>query len=172
MRDTAADHASDPGPNGPERVSIADPRSPEARYCLRSFFEELNQRFDTGFDPSRSVSAGDDEMTLPAGLFLVATYEGFPVGCGAVKLHLDTKIGEVKRMWVAPPIRGLGLGRRLLDCLAEEASARGMRMLRLETNRALSEARHLYRSAGFTGVEPYNDEPYAHYWFQRDLRQT
>lgn len=150
-------------------IEITDPRDPDARYCLRSYFDELGRRFDAGFDPSQTISASDEEMTLPAGLLLVATVQGSAVGCGALKLHPGTGIAEVKRMWVSPNVRGLGLGRRLLDSLAREASARGMRTLRLETNRALTEARRLYETAGFTEVGAFNDEPYAHHWFQREL---
>ncbi|WP_326568852.1 MarR family winged helix-turn-helix transcriptional regulator [Amycolatopsis rhabdoformis] len=151
------------------RVEVMDPRSQDARYCLRSYFEELGRRFDAGFDPAQSISAGDSEMTLPEGLLLVATLQGSPVGCGALKLHAETGIAEIKRMWVSHTVRGLGLGRRLLDQLAEEAAQRGTHTLRLETNKALVEARRLYETAGFTEVDAFNDESYAHHWFQRDL---
>ena len=152
------------------RLEIIDPRDTDARYCLRSYFEELGQRFDTGFDPAQSISASDEEMTLPNGLLLVANLLGAAVGCGALKLHIDKQIAEVKRMWVAADVRGLGLGRRLLERLSAEAESRGMLILRLETNRSLSEAKHLYQRAGFVEVEPFNNEPYAHHWFQKDLR--
>jgi DNA-binding MarR family transcriptional regulator/GNAT superfamily N-acetyltransferase len=153
------------------RVDVADPHSPDARYCLRSYFDELGRRFDAGFDPSQSISASDDEMTLPSGLLLIATVQGSAVGCGALKLHPETGIAEVKRMWVSQSVRGLGLGRRLLESLAKEASGQGMRVLRLETNQALAEARHLYETAGFVEVDAFSNEPYAHHWFQRDLHQ-
>jgi DNA-binding MarR family transcriptional regulator/ribosomal protein S18 acetylase RimI-like enzyme len=152
------------------RVEITDPRDIDARYCLRSYIEELGRRFDTGFDPAQSISASDEEMTLPNGLLLVAHILGAAVGCGALKLHVDTRIAEVKRMWVAPDVRGLGLGRRLLERLSAEAASRGMVTLQLETNRSLTEAKHLYERAGFVEVEPFNSEPYAHHWFQKDLR--
>lgn len=151
------------------RIEITDPRSPDARYCLRSYFEELGRRFDTGFDPARSISASDQEMTLPHGLFLVAGAQGSPLGCGALRFHSETQIAQVKRMWVSPDVRGLGLGRRILDRLAAEATTRGMRTLRLETNRTLTEARRLYESAGFVEVEAFNTEQYAHHWFERNL---
>jgi GNAT superfamily N-acetyltransferase len=153
------------------QVDIIDPRTVDARYCLQSYFEELGQRFDTGFDPAQSISASDEEMTLPNGLLLVANLLGTAVGCGALKLHRDTQIAEIKRMWVAADVRGLGLGRRLLERLSAEAESRGMLILRLETNRALVEAKRLYQRAGFVEVEPFNNEPYAHHWFQKDLRQ-
>jgi len=152
------------------QVEIIDPRDADARYCLRSYFEELGQRFDTGFDPAQSISASDEEMTLPNGLLLVANLLGAAVGCAALKLHNDTQIAEVKRMWVAADVRGLGLGRRLLERLSAEATSRGMLILRLETNRSLFEAQQLYQSAGFVEVEPFDNEPYAHHWFQKDLR--
>src|SRR5213078_3464917 len=76
------------------------------------------------------------------------------VGCGALKLHIDTQIAEVKRMWVASDVRGLGLGRRLLERLSAEAASRGMVILRLETNRSLSEAKHLYERVGSSRWSP------------------
>ena len=72
-------------------------------------------------------------------------------------------------MWVAPEVRGLGLGRRLLAELEECAAGHGVRVLRLETNRALAEAISLYRAAGYREVPPFSDEPYAHHWFEKDL---
>ena len=125
----------------------ARPRDPDARYCLRAYVEELSGRFDGGFDPARSISAADHEMTPPAGLFLVATLRSEPVGCGALKLHPGAP-AEIKRMWVAPSVRGLGLGRRLLAGLEARAAAHGVRVVRLETNHALGEAIGLYRAAG------------------------
>ena len=151
------------------RIEITDPRDPDARYCLRSYFEELGRRFETGFDPAQSISASDREMTLPNGLLLVARTQGSPIGCGALKLHFTTRIAEVKRMWVSPDVRGLGLGRRILERLADEAKVRGMQTLRLETNRTLEEARRLYETAGFVEVEAFNAERYAHHWFERNL---
>ena len=150
------------------QITARDPRHPQARACLRTYVGELAGRFDGGFDPARSIPAGDRELTPPAGLLLVATRLGEPAGCGALKFHQDAP-AEVKRMWVAPPLRGLGLGRRILAELEARAAARGVRTLRLETNRALAEAIGLYREAGYREVAAFNDEPYAHHWFEKDL---
>jgi DNA-binding MarR family transcriptional regulator/GNAT superfamily N-acetyltransferase len=143
------------------RVARCDPRHPDARFCLRAYFTELAERFDGGFDPGRSISADDAELTPPAGLLLVATLHGEPVGCGAP--------AELKRMWVAPAARGLGLGRRLLSCLEAEAAASGAHAVRLETNHTLTEAIGLYRASGYQEVAAFNDEPYAHHWFEKTL---
>jgi DNA-binding MarR family transcriptional regulator/GNAT superfamily N-acetyltransferase len=150
-------------------ITVTDPRHPDARYCLRAYFNELAHRFDGGFDPALSISAGDKEVTPPAGLLLVATLHGDPVGCGALKLHREDAWAEVKRMWTSPAVRGLGLGRRLLTELEAQAAVHGARTLRLETNHTLHEAIGLYRAAGFREVDAFNDEPYAHHWFEKTL---
>ncbi len=75
-------------------------------------------------------------------------------------------------MWVSSTARGLGVGRRLLIALENLAAARGVRTVRLETNRALTEAIRLYRSSGYTEVQPFNQEPYAHHWFEKVLGPT
>jgi ribosomal protein S18 acetylase RimI-like enzyme len=72
-------------------------------------------------------------------------------------------------MWVAESARGLGIGRRLLNELVRRAAAGGARVIRLETNKSLTEAVSLYRSEGFREVEAFNDERYAHHWFEKQL---
>jgi DNA-binding MarR family transcriptional regulator/GNAT superfamily N-acetyltransferase len=151
-------------------VVVEDPRSPAARFCLESYYAELNARFDTGFDPERAISTTSDELTEPAGLFLLARLHGEPIGCGALKLQGDVPF-YIKRMWVAPEARGLGVGRRLLAELEDHARRRGAEVVYLETNKTLREAASLYRSAGYVEVDPFNDEPYAHHWFQKRLHK-
>jgi DNA-binding MarR family transcriptional regulator/GNAT superfamily N-acetyltransferase len=147
-------------------IAPAAPGSADARFCLDAYFRELTRRFEVGFDPARSISATAEELTPPAGLFLLAHLEGQPVGCGALKVNAQG-IGEVKRMWVAPDARGLGLGRRLLEALEQAARGLGIDTLRLETNRTLAEAQALYRRCGYAEVAPFNDEAYAHHWFEK-----
>ncbi|MCU1373015.1 MAG: MarR family transcriptional regulator [Actinomycetia bacterium] len=149
-------------------IDAIDPAHPHAQHCLGEYIVELDRRFDAGFDPARSLPAALDELRPPHGLFLVATLEGEPVGCGALKFHGDDPT-ELKRMWVAATARGHGVGRRLLAELEAQAAAHGSRTVRLETNGTLTEAIALYRSAGYREVEAFNDEPYAHHWFEKDL---
>ena len=151
------------------QITSCDPADPAARSCVQAYFSELAHRFEAGFDPVRSIPATDDELRPPAGLLLSATLHGEPVGCGALKFH-DGAPAEIKRMWVAPAVRGLGLGRRLLTELEARAVASGVTTARLETNRALAEAISLYRAAGYREVAAFNDEPYAHHWFEKTLR--
>jgi DNA-binding MarR family transcriptional regulator/GNAT superfamily N-acetyltransferase len=149
-------------------IAPIDPAHPHARHCVQKYFAELERRFDAGFDPGLSISANDDELRPPAGLFLVATLGAEPVGSGALKFHDDAPT-EIKRMWVAESARGLGVGRRLLGELEKHAADHGAQAVRLETNKSLVEAISLYRSAGYIEVAPFNTEPYAHHWFEKQL---
>jgi GNAT superfamily N-acetyltransferase/DNA-binding MarR family transcriptional regulator len=151
------------------QVEVTSPAHPDARFCQRSYVEELGSRLEGGFDPSRSVSMDDPEVTPPAGLFLVARLDGEPVGAVGLKFH-DGEPAEIKRMWVAQAARGLGLGRRLLAEVEARAVEHGVHTMRLDTNKVLTEAITLYRSAGYREVEPFNDQVYADLYFEKDLR--
>ena len=105
----------------------------------------------------------------PAARSWSGSIDGEPVACGAVKT-IGRGVGSLKRMWVADDVRGLGIGRRMLEALEAEALALGLEVLRLETNRALGEAIRLYRTAGYREVPRFNDDPYAHHWFEKRLR--
>ncbi len=150
------------------RVERVDPASDAARWCVAQYFAELATRFEGGFDPGKSLSLDDAELIPPRGAFLLATIDGEPVACGAVKT-ITPGVGYLKRMWVADALRGLGLGRRMLGALESQAQELGMTTLCLETNRALVEAIRLYQRSGYVEVKPFNTEPYAHHWFEKHL---
>lgn len=153
---------------GRARIERVDPASREARWCVAQYFAEINRRFEHGFDPSQSLPADDEDFRPPAGAFLVASTDGDPVACGAVKT-IAPQVGYLKRMWVSDSARGLGIGSRMLRALEDEARALGMTTVKLETNRTLVEAISMYRHSGYTEVAPFNDEPYAHHWFEKQL---
>jgi GNAT superfamily N-acetyltransferase len=149
-------------------LRTVDPEHPDARYCLAEYVAELNRRSERGFDPSVGATALPHEVRPPAGRFFVAYLDGEAIGCGAVKHHAGAP-SELKRMWIAPSARGLGLGRRLLEELETCARASGARVARIETSAVLTEALALYRSAGWVEVPPFNDEPFADHWFEKAL---
>jgi GNAT superfamily N-acetyltransferase len=149
-------------------VGICDPSDLRARYCVEMYFLELNERFDDGFDPVLSIPALDAEMTPPEGLFVVADLGRAPVGCAGLKFHGDEP-AEMKRLWVAPNIRGRGLGLRLVQTIEELAAEHGMKKLRLDTSHTLVEAIGMYRACGYREVPAFNEEPYADHWFEKDL---
>ena len=152
----------------PVVIAAQDPTNPDAQRCMQAYFDELDRRFEGGFDAGRSIPATVDDLVEPAGLLLLARVGGEAVAVGAVKFH-GSEPAELKRMWVSSDARGLGIGRRLLVELEARAREHGALSARLETNRSLTEAIRLYRSAGYVEVPPFNDEPYAHHWFEKDL---
>ena len=149
-------------------IRPVDPEHPDAVYCLSEYVAELNRRSPRGFDPSVGATALPHEVRPPAGQFFVAYLQGHASGCGAVKHHADAP-AEIKRMWIAPQARGLGLGRRLLETLEACAVANGAAVGHIETSAVLTEALALYRSAGWVQVSAFNDEPFADYWFEKSL---
>lgn len=150
------------------RVDAVRPDTSAAAFAARAYYSELADRFPGGFDPGVGGAIADPSITPPAGLLLVATLREDTVGCGALTFQGDG-LAEVKRVWVAPSARGLGLGRRIMADLEDRARAAGVRTLRLDTNDSLTEAIALYRKLGYAEVERYNDNPYAQLWFAKDL---
>jgi len=142
--------------------------SRDAEYCLSRYYAELVDRFESGFDAAQSCAPTLDEFAPPAGIFLVIRLGADPVGCGGFK-PMPPDAAYLKRMWVAPEARGHGLGKRLLAALEERARALGYRKIRLETEQSLTEAQQLYRRNGYLEVPPFNDELYAHHWFEKPL---
>lgn len=149
-------------------IAPADPSHRDVQLCIGRYFAEIDERFETGFDMSLSVSTTLDDFRPPAGVFLLARLRGEAVGCGGLRFRGEDP-PELKRMWVRGSERGLGIGRRLLTELEAVAAAGGARSVRLETNKALTEALNLYRSTGYRDVPPFNDEHHAHHWLEKPL---
>lgn len=147
-------------------LDVLDPDHPDAVHCLRGFADEMGTLF--GFDPANSLLPDPGELRTPRGLFLVARLHGEPVGAAGLKLPADAP-AEIKRLWVSPRARGLGLAKRILTTLEEHAVSHGRDLVRLDTNKALAAAIHLYRTNGYTEIPAFNDEPYAHHWFEKRL---
>ncbi len=140
--------------------------SDDVRWCFGRYYAELGQMFDYVVDDA--LPLGLDELTPPRGLVLIAREDGEAVGSGALKLH-QPGIAEIKRMWVAPRVRGRGLGRRLLEALELAATEAGKSVTRLDSNGQLTAAIAMYRSHGYRDIPPFNDEPFADHWLEKDL---
>ncbi|MEI5680014.1 MULTISPECIES: bifunctional helix-turn-helix transcriptional regulator/GNAT family N-acetyltransferase [unclassified Mesorhizobium] len=149
-------------------IGEEDANSADAQQCMALYIEELATRFEEGFDTSKGNSVSGSEFIRPHGSFLIARLDGSPAGCGAVRM-LDAATAEIKRMWVAPSARGLGVAGRMLHKLEEIARELGAQTVYLDTNRALREAQSLYKRDGYAEIKPYNDNPYADHWFAKRL---
>lgn len=155
---------------GRSRISIdlLDPRSEPARYCLGEYYAELSRRFARGYDVALSRDPDATDMIAPRGAFFVALSDGLPLGCVGLK-GAGGPLAEIKRLWVAPAARGLGLARRLMDAAETAARQLSITTLRLDTNSALGEAMQLYRRTGWTEIERFNDDPYPDLFFEKRL---
>jgi DNA-binding MarR family transcriptional regulator len=148
------------------RVEVVDGDSADARACLDAYAADIGARFPEGYDPATLVPP--HEVSGDAGVLLVAYEEGRPVACGALRT-LEPGVGEIKHVWVRPEARRLGLARRLLEGLEQQAAERGFDVVRLDTHAALAEAQAMYRACGYTEIPRYNDDVYASYFFEKRL---
>lgn len=160
---------------GRARISVAriDPAAPRAAAARGHYYAELSGRFGTVFAPGPDTPAVLDDLRPPRGSFLIAACDGLDIGCVGLRPDGTTPDGapqgEVKRLWVAGAARGLGLARRLMTAIEDEARLLGMAALRLDTNATLTEALALYRSSGWHDIARYNDNPHAQHWFAKAL---
>ena len=145
-----------------------DPRSSDALFALTEYFDELDRRFPDGFDPGDALTADAPLLRAPAGVLVVAHSDDHPVACGAV-MRIADSTGEIKRMWVHPDWRSVGLGQRMLRHLEGQARQLGFSRVVLDTNSTLVEAISMYERSGYKPIERYNDNPYALRWFAKNL---
>jgi GNAT superfamily N-acetyltransferase len=111
-----------------------------------------------------------EDVAPPGGAFLVAYVGGDAVGCAGIRAH-EVGVAEIKRLWVDPGARGLGVARALVSRLEEDAVRLGYRALVLETGLRQPEAIALYESLGYRRREPYGryrDSPLS-VCLERDL---
>jgi GNAT superfamily N-acetyltransferase len=148
-------------------IAVEPPDAPASRRLLERFEEEKKEREDD-YDEQNAIRLAPEELMPPGGAFLVARHQGRPVGCGGVR-ELGPDVGELRRLYVAPEARSLGLGRRLFEAMEEAARRIGYRTVRLDTHPALEEAREMFEELGYREIPAYNDNPNAGVWYEKDL---
>ena len=161
-------------PSDDVRLQVLDPHDERARAVLRAYMTDVASRYygrpatDAEVDAALAEESGDD-LVLPGGLLIVATdADEVTVGCAGLALLAGT-VAEVKKVYVAPPARGRGLGQRLVVEVERLARLHGRTRVRLDTRADLLEARRLYSRLGYDEVAPFNTGPYAEHWFAKDL---
>jgi putative acetyltransferase len=137
----------------PIEIALVDPRLPPVAALVR----ELDQ-YMTALYPAESNHLVDlDTLASPDVRFFAARSGGEALGCGAIMLK--EAYAEVKRIFVSPRARGLGLGRRLLARLEQETRLRGLDLMRLETGTLQPEALSLFAAMGFARSGAFGDYP-------------
>ena len=132
----------------PSPIFIVEER-PDSADAI-ALIEELDAQLTSHDYPEESRHAFSIDKLLNENVaFFVTRYQGEPAGCGGIKLF-GTEFGEVKRMYVRPNFRGLGLGKEMLKHLSAYAKQNAVRLLRLETGIHQIEAIGLYEQNGFS----------------------
>jgi GNAT superfamily N-acetyltransferase len=139
---------------------------PVARELAAAMVAEVGEMYEPGL--GKGPSAHPEELSPPGGGFVVLEEDGRAVAGGGVK-RLDDRACEIKRMYVAPEVRGRGLGRVLLVALEDLARDLGYAVARLDTGAKQPEAQAMYERAGYVAVPDYNDNPYASFWGEKRL---
>lgn len=149
-------------------VRVTDPAHPLSLASMKAYFAELAAIFPEGFDPGPLTDDSLSPMRPPSGAFLLAIRDDRATGCVGLRRE-DQTTGEVKRLWVAPEARGEGLAQRLMSEIETCARASGLIRLVLDTSRYLPKAIDFYRQQGWQEIARYNDNPYAHHFFEKRL---
>jgi len=134
-------------------VTRGDPRHPQATALLQASHALMQRLFPAESNHFLSI----DELCTPDIAFFTATLDDTVLGTGA--LADKGRYGEVKSMFVSEEARGTGTGAAILAALEEEARARNLPALMLETGNTLHAAHRLYERAGFTYRGPFGDYP-------------
>ena len=128
------------------------------------------EEYLTPMYPAESRHGFSVEKLMREGVaFFVIRHAGTPAGCGGIKLF-GTEYGELKRMYVRNPFRGLGLAKLMLNHLADYALSQGVTVLRLETGIYQTEAIGLYERWGFVPIPPfggYREDPLSLFYEKR-----
>jgi putative acetyltransferase len=142
------------------KVSLERPDSIEALNLFDETHRELKARY-----PADSVEHPFDlhDLASPPAVFVIARLDGKPVGCGALR-PLDGALGEVKRVFVQPECRRMGIARKIMALLEDESLQNGFTTLRLETGTKQPEAIALYESLGYRRIPAFGEyasDPYS-----------
>jgi GNAT superfamily N-acetyltransferase len=143
--------------------AVAEALDADSVEACRSLFVEYQHSLGVslcfqGFDDELKTLPGN--YSRPRGRLLLARIVGEPAGCVALR-PLSESDAEMKRLYIRPQYRGMGMGRVLAECVIDEARSLGYRTVKLDTLPGMGEAQHLYRELGFVEAAPYNDNPVA-----------
>ena len=156
-----------------EPVHIREASGPDDLEAVRRLLHDYAAEFAPTIADNLRIQGFDEELAGlpgryagPSGGLLLAKVAGRPVGCVAVR-DLGDGVCEMKRLYIAPDYRSIGLGRRLVAAILDHATRLGHRRMVLDSTPEMARAVDLYRSFGFEETEPYNDSAHALFFTRR-----
>ncbi|MGH3692119.1 MAG: GNAT family N-acetyltransferase [Microbacterium sp.] len=158
----------------PRTITLEDPRSPEGRVILESFFAEVIGRYwgrpATAAEVKQEMESDpSDDLRDDTGFLLVVRDGAQVVGCGGVRF-VGSGAGEITRVYIDPAARGHGVGRSLIDELESVSARRGLQTLRLTVRNDLVEAHRLYQRLGYEAAARFSTSPYADHQLAKRLQ--
>jgi len=141
------------------QIVLSQASSPELVVVARDLFREYTRAIQTDLEYqgfAAEVASLPEPYVTPNGALLIAHVGADVAGCVALR-PLDAHTGEMKRLYVRPSYRNLGLGKRLVEAIIREARKAGYSELRLDTLASMAAAQALYRQLGFVEIPPYNE---------------
>jgi putative acetyltransferase len=135
-------------------IDLVDPRTP----AITAMFDELNAYMSALYPAESNHFAAVETLIQSNVRFFGAKLDGVFVGCGGIVME-GTEYSEVKRIYVSSATRGLGIGRMLIEVLADASRKEGINLMRLETGISQPEALGLFEACGFRRCGPYGDYP-------------
>jgi GNAT superfamily N-acetyltransferase len=143
--------------------SLGEALDAQSIAACRALFQEYEKGLGISLcfqDFEQELATLPGAYARPRGRLLLARVAGEPAGCAALR-PLGEGDGEMKRLYVRPPYRGMGLGRMLAECVIDEARALGYGSLKLDTLPQMKEAQGMYATLGFVDAAAYNEHPIA-----------
>jgi GNAT superfamily N-acetyltransferase len=152
------------------RFAPCDPEAPPASELLAEMAAELNALYWTA-SRLHLPPVHPSELRPPSGLYLVGWEDDLVIAGGALR-RLNDEVAEVKRMFVRPAARSRGIAGQLLVALESSARQLGYHRVRLDTGPKQVHAVNLYRREGYIPIDPYNDNPFASFWGEKEIDPT
>jgi putative acetyltransferase len=129
------------------------PTTPTARALIAELETALQH---PAYPPESQYGYSVEKLITEGVAFFIVWVDGEPAGCGGIQFYGD-EYGELKRMYVRPQYRGMGLGKKMIEHLEEVARQRGVNVLRLETGTFQDEAIGLYEKMGFKQIPAFGE---------------
>ncbi|MEZ5659884.1 MAG: GNAT family N-acetyltransferase [Burkholderiaceae bacterium] len=149
------------GAGDARRVELRAASFPAERDAVAALMHEYVRSVSVSLEfqsPQAEFAALPGQYAPPAGCLLVAVVDGALAGCGALR-RIDADTCEMKRLYVRPDARGLGLGGRLVQGLLDEARAIGYQRICLDVLPEFAAAQKIYDAFGFQDCEPVSFNP-------------
>jgi GNAT superfamily N-acetyltransferase len=152
-----------PSPTSSNSFTVSPARSRAELTATAAMFRAYAQSLDIDLAPqgfAKEVDALPGAYGPPGGEILLAKRGDHVLGCIALKPLEPPRVAEIKRLFVRQQVRGIGVGKALVEAAVDTARRLGYREIKLDTLPQMEGAIALYRQHGFAPIPAYGSHPY------------